>query len=296
MIRSHLILICSGALALPSGAETIVWFCDPASSNLDAAGQAMDGFFRFQLGAFAAGFEPTAGNAAEWAAHWTPGSTADYHGENRLFQGRFTLTGNAAPFAVNGKAWIWGFRNGESGSDWILFRHPSWRWPAANPLNPPLIQWNTSDATQVVIGSVSPAGSPVLMQSAAVATYDQWRGAELEGHPLAAAEDDADRDGVANFLEYVFGTSPVDAGSVRHPLVSMAEVSGQRHLQITVPRVAGRLFDGVVEVSGNLLDWQSGTPFTTVVSEGSEAVVIRDSAPVGPAHPKRFIRFRAAEP
>ncbi len=256
----------------------------------------MDGFFQFQLGAFAAGFEPAATNAARWAAHWAPASTAAYHEGNRLFQGQFKLTGNAAPFPVNGKAWIWGFRNGESGSDWILFRHPGWRWPAANPLNPPLLQWNTRDATQVILGSVSSTGSPFLMKTAAVSTYEQWRGSELEGHPLAAADDDADQDGVANFLEYVFGTSPLDAASVHRPPVSTVEVSGQRHLQMTVPRVPGRLYDGVVEVSGDLSDWRSGAPFTSVVSEGSDRLVVRDLVPLDPAHPKRFIRFKAMEP
>lgn len=296
MSRSLLLLICSSLLVVPSRAETITWFCDPVSSNLDAAGRPMDGFFQFQLGAFAAGFEPTATNAAQWAANWTPGSTAAYHEGNRLFQGQFTLSNNAAPFTANGKAWVWGFRSGESGSDWILFRHPAWRWPAANPLNPPLIQWNTKDATQVILGSISSTGSPILMQTAAVSTYEQWRGSELEGHPLAAADDDADQDGVANFLEFVFGTSPLDPGSLAHPPVSMVEVSGQRHLQMTVPRMAGRLFDGVVEVSGDLLDWQGGAPFTTVVSEGADALVVRDATPVGPGHPKRFIRFKANVP
>jgi hypothetical protein len=296
MSRSHLLLISCGFLVLPSRAETITWFCDPVSSNLDATGQPMDGFFQFQLGAFTAGFEPTATNAAQWAANWTPAATADYHEGNRLFQGQFTLTSNAAPFTVNGKGWLWGFRNSGSGSDWILFRHPAWRWPAANPLNPPLRQWNTKDATEVILGSVSSAGSPFLMKTAAVSTYEQWQSSELEGHPLAAADDDADQDGVANFLEYVFGTSPIDAGSALHPPVSMVEISGQRHLQMTVPRVPGRLFSGRVEVSGNLSDWQSGAPFTTVVSEGANALVIRDAAPVGPAHPKRFIRFKATEP
>ncbi len=296
MSRSHLLLICCGLFVLPSKSETITWFCDPASLNLDAIEQPMDGFFQFQLGAFTAGFEPAATNAAQWAAHWTPASTAAYHEGNHLFQGQFTLTGNAAPFTVNGNAWVWGFRNGESGSDWILFRHPGWRWPAANPLNPPLLQWNTKDATQVILGSVSAAGSPFLMKTAAVSTYEQWRGSELEGNPQDAADDDADQDGVANFLEFVFGTSPVDAASVLRPPVSRVEVSGQHYLQMTVPLVAGRLYDGTVEVSGNLSEWQSGAPFTTVVSQGGGTLVVRDLAPLGPVHPKRFIRFKAVAP
>lgn len=289
------LLLSLGLLAIPARAETISWFCDPASANFDAAGTPMDGFFQFQLGAFTTGFMPTSSNAAEWADHWVSASTAVYHDANDLFQGQFTLTGNTAPFVVNGNAWIWGFRNGGSGSDWILFRNPAWRWPAANPLNPPLLQWNARDASVVILGDVESSGTPFLLQTAAVATYDQWRATGLEGNPLDAAEDDADRDGVANFLEFVFGTSPVDAGSVLRPPVSMVEVSGQRYLQMTVPRVPGRLFSGQVEVSGDLADWRSGAPFTTVVEESESAMVIRDLAPAGLIHPKRFIRFKATE-
>lgn len=289
------LLLSLGLLAIPARAETITWFCDPASANFDAAGAPMDGFFQFQLGAFTAGFMPTTSNAAEWAEHWVSASTAVYHETNDLFQGQFTLTGNTAPFVVNGSAWIWGFRNGGSGSDWILFRNPAWRWPAANPLSPPLLQWNARDASVVILGDVESSGTPFLLQTAAVATYDQWRASGLEGNPLDGAEDDADRDGVANFLEFVFGTSPVDAGSVLRPPVSTVEVSGQRYLQMTVPRVPGRLFSGLVEVSGDLSEWRSGAPFTTVVEESETSMVVRDLAPVGPVHPKRFIRFKATE-
>lgn len=100
---------------------------------------------------------------------------------------------------------------------------------------------------------------------------------------------------MTNFLEFVFGTSPVDAGSVLRPPVSMVEVSGQHYLQMTVPRVSGRLFSGLVEVSGDLSDWRSGAPFTMVVEESETSMVVRDLAPVGPARPKRFMRFKASE-
>lgn len=289
------LLLSLGLLALPARAETITWFCDPASANLDAADSPMDGFFQFQLGAFSAGFVPTASNAAEWADHWVSASTAAYHEANDLFQGQFTLTANTAPFVVNGSAWIWGFRDGGSGSDWILFRSPGWRWPAANPLHPPLIQWNAKDASVVILGSVESSGTPYLLKAGAVLTYDQWLAAEFAGNPPGAAGEDDDQDGVANFLEFVFGTSPRDRTSVRRPTVSLVEVSGQRHLQMTVPRVPGRLFHGAVEVSGDLSDWQSGAAFTTVVEEGESSVVVRDLAPFGPANPRRFIRFKAGE-
>jgi hypothetical protein len=295
MSAARPILLSLGLLAtLP--AETITWFCDPVSANRDADGQPMNGFFRFQLGAFAAGFVPTPSNAAQWAENWVPAATADYHEGNKLFQGQFTLTANTAPFTVNAKAWIWGFRDGAAGGDWILFRAPGWRWPAANPLNPPLRQWNTKDATEVVLGQVEATGSPFLMQAAEVATYDQWRTSALAGHPADSADDDADGDGVANFLEFVLGSLPDDPSSVVRPPVSMVEIAGQKHLQMTVPRVPGRWFDGAVEVSGDLSDWRSGAPFTTIVSDGAEGLVVRDLAPLDPQNPKRFIRFKASEP
>ena len=279
-------------------AETVKWFSDPARVNLDSVGSPMDGGFEFQLGAFKDGFEPTASNAAQWASKWVMADATDYNATNALFDSQFELESNAAPFAVNGKAWVWGIRNTPTGSEWILFRNSSWKWPSAGsggPPSPPSIFWNTKDANEVVLGAIHANGSPFLMQSAAVSSYAQWSAVAFEGEGLDGPDDDPDQDGVSNLLEFVFGTSPLIAGS-QQVMDSWFESGGQRYLQLTVPRRRDRLALFSVEVSENLSLWQSGASVTAVVSDQPNSWVVRDLAPQTPQHPKRFIRFKATLP
>jgi hypothetical protein len=281
-------------LVAASRAETVSWFSDPGAVNLDSTGAPMNAGFQFQLGAFTGTFVPTASNAAGWSAHWVAAATTGYAAATGLYDAQFTLEDNAAPFSVNGKAWIWGFRNTASGSEWILFRAASWKWPVANPFNPPLIQWNARDADEVVLGTIHAAGSPFLMRSAAVKSYSQWVATELEGHALAGADDDPDGDGVTNRFEFVFGTPPLGGGPRLAPLPGWYESGGQRYLQLTVPRRRDRLAHFSVEVSDNLAGWQTGGMAT--VDDEAGAWTVRDLMPQEPSQPRRFLRFRAVLP
>lgn len=293
MIRCFIaILIAAWALA---SAETISWFSDPNSVNLDSAGQPMDGGFHFQVGAFPAGFEPTVANRLEWSSRWVPAGTAAYNGSTGLYAGEFTLQSNAAPFVVNGKAWVWGIRTTATGSEWILFRHTSWRWPVANPLSPPLIQWNARQANEVVIGSIHASGSPHLMRSAAVAGYAQWVQAELSGEPRNGPEADPDGDGIPNAVEFALGTPPREGGHGPAGSASWFEHEGKFHLQLSVPRRRDRLAVLAVEVSSDLVQWHSGAGYTEVVSDG-EWWVVRDLSPRDDANPRRFIRLKVELP
>lgn len=280
-------------------AETVKWFSDPARVNLDSAGTPMDGGFEFQLGAFKDGFEPTASNAAQWSAKWVVADTTDYNATNALFDSQLELTSNAAPFTVNGKAWVWGIRNTPTGSEWILFRNTSWKWPSAGsggPPSPPSIFWNTKDANEVVLGAIHASGSPFLMQSVAISSYAQWSADALAGEALNGPNDDPDHDGVSNLLEFVFGASPLVAGPPLAAMGSWFESGGQQYLQLTIPRRRDRLALFAVEVSENLSLWQSGASFTAVVSDQPNSWVVRDLTPRSSQHPKRFLRFKATLP
>jgi hypothetical protein len=280
-------------------AETVKWFSDPGRVNLDSTGAAMDGGFEFQLGAFKDGFEPSASNAVQWASMWVVADTTDYNAITGLFDAQFELESNAAPFTVNGKAWMWGIRNTPAGSEWVLFRNTSWKWPAAGsggPPSPPSIFWNTKDANEIVLGAIHANGSPFLMQSAAVSSYAQWSVGGLAGETLNGPNDDPDHDGVSNLLEFVFGTSPLVAGPQTGAMSSWFESGGQQYLQLTVPRRRDRLALYAVEVSENLSLWQSGASFTAVVSDQPNSWIVRDLTPRNLQHPKRFIRFKATLP
>lgn len=256
----------------------------------------MDGGYEFQLGVFANGFEPTQANAGLWLQFWTPAQTVSYNSTGQRFAGLYQVSDNNAPFTAGAKAWIFGYREGVADSEWILFRSGGWLWPALdpNPIFPIEVDWNAKDANtnSVVIGTIHPTGSPFLMQSAAVQSYAQWQTTDLTGEALDDPEDDPDLDGSSNLLEFVFGTDPKTANA---PVATPVALDSG-HVVITIPRRIDHLAVLTVEVSGNLVDWNSGDGFTEIIQDDASALVVRDLTSLGPANPKRFIRLKAVLP
>jgi hypothetical protein len=278
--------------------DTIIWNSTANATNLTSSGTAMDGNFRFEVGVFSGSFIPTASNKADWAANWNGHRRASYVTATQRFAGSFVASDNTAPFSIGANAYIWGFRGGPASGEWILFRAPSWTWPDANSFPPSFVSWEAAGATPV-LGQINASGSPFLLKSAAVSnamppstSYSQWQAEQLTGEPLSAPNDDPDKDGVCNLLEFVFGTPPKTAGAPVATPITLA--SG--FLQISIPRRLDHTAVLTVEVSGNLADWFSGAAHTVVVSDGPAALIVRDLTALGPAHPRRFIRLRAALP
>lgn len=247
----------------------------------------MGASFHFQLGVFKGGFIPTASNTAEWAGHWESPDDSSYNTTSKSFNSDFMLSGNPFPYTVGAKAYVWG--RGDGG-EWILFRHTNWTWPAYDPMSPFPLEWKASDASEVVIGQINAGSTPFQMKSAAV--YQPWSDTYLAGEPLNGPGDDPDHDGSVNALEFVFGTSPTMPGAATITPVSMVEISSQRYLQISVPRLRDRLATVVVEVSGDLVTWNSGAAHTVEVSNTATELIVRDLTPSGPGSPRRFMRAR----
>ncbi len=275
---------------------TITWNSDDNAVNLTSAGGVWDGGYQLELGVFADSFVPTPANLSAWAAHWHPAQRCAYHASTQRFAATFTPADNDAPFAAGTAAYVWGFRGDALSGEWILFRAPNWNWPAADPGSPPPpVPWNVKEAT-AVLGSIHAGGHPSLMRSAAVTnaappatSWSQWQGQHLAGEPLDQPDHDPDLDGVGNLLEYVFGSSPKLAGPP--PATPVAVVGG--HLQITIPRRVDHPALLVVEVSDDLITWQSGAGHTAVVSDGLAALVVRDLVTVDASAPRRFMRLKA---
>ena len=287
-------LVLGGACCFSAGlrAEQLQWFSDANAINRDSSGALMGSDFEFQLGVFTDDFEPTAANAASWPLFWTPAQSASYSTVTKRFAGAYEVYGNTPPFEEGVKGWIFGRRDGPTGSDWILFRANDWLWPALAPFNPINIYWDAKDATQVVLGTIHSTGTPLLMKSASVRSYAQWRVANLTGEALDDPEDDPDLDGVSNLLEFVFGTGPKAAAAPVPTPVALD--SG--HAVISIPRRIDHLAVLTVEVSGNLADWNSGPSHTEIVENSVAALVVRDLTPLNSANPKRFIRLKATLP
>jgi hypothetical protein len=115
---------------------------------------------------------------------------------------------------------------------------------------------------------------------------------------LTAADADADGDGVSNWVEYVFGSSPVIGASVPR-----AEWRQVRDGDLDYPAIQFRQRAGVgdvvyrVQVSADLVTWEDNTTgaVTAVVSisapdaEGMETVTVRSLRPIASVE-RQFLR------
>ena len=280
-------------------AEVISWSSAADKTNLDGTsgtGVAMDAGFHFELGVFSGGFVPTNQNVNQWSSHWVVADSTTYNVTTQRFSDQVEVANNNAPFAEGAKAWIFGYRIKPTGTDRILFRGVGWTWPAPDPMNPIATEWNAKDADIVVIGSINPSGSPFLMKAAREQTFAQWQTEHLTGEPLNGSGEDPDKDGTSNLLEFVFGTPPKQAGPPPATPLTLAEIGGQKFLQITIPRRIDHPAILTVEVSSDLTTWQSGNTHTEVVSDTVTSLVVRDKTPFLAPVNSRFIRLRAAIP
>jgi regulation of enolase protein 1 (concanavalin A-like superfamily) len=108
---------------------------------------------------------------------------------------------------------------------------------------------------------------------------------------------DANRDGCANLFSYGSGVSPLISTSGTSNLYPVILDSGG-FLTITYPRLKNRLdYDFVVEVSSDLVTWNSGPVYTletsvTPLDATREQVTVRDLTSMN-ASSRRFIRLKA---
>jgi hypothetical protein len=114
---------------------------------------------------------------------------------------------------------------------------------------------------------------------------------------LSSPSADANRDGFANLFSYGSGLSPLTSMSgISNPYPVILDSGG--FLTITYPRLKNRLdFDFVVEVSSDLVTWNSGPVHTLETSVSPldatrEQVTVRDLTSMNTSS-RRFIRLKA---
>jgi len=102
---------------------------------------------------------------------------------------------------------------------------------------------------------------------------------------------DYDGDGISNLIEYSLGTSPLTANSSSISS-GTTSLNGSKYLTLNINRSSLRSdVTYVVEVSSNLVDWFSGTFYTTTMTDTSTLLSVRDNTPMSSAS-KRFIRLK----
>jgi hypothetical protein len=161
----------------------------------------------------------------------------------------------------------------------------------------------TTTADGTIYGNApggGPAGGGVLFRIAGNSPLAAWKTLHL-GSPTASDDDDPDRDGLANVLEYALGKIPTLPDAAGQPAASVAA----NFLRLTVPRDPARNdIVMIVEATCDLAAWTplaasiNGAPFTgpgylsgETPGSGMKSIVVRDLMPVTAA-PRRFLRLR----
>jgi len=146
-----------------------------------------------------------------------------------------------------------------------------------------------------------------LTFTAYATAYDAWAGQQWAGtgginDPNSISTADPDGDGIANLMEYALNLDPNVPGVIGLPVQGTTNVGGNDYLTLTYTRVKSATdISYVVEVSGDLVTWNSGPSYTATVSvtdnpDGiTQTVVVRDLVPMGSAT-SRFIRLKITQP
>ena len=149
-----------------------------------------------------------------------------------------------------------------------------------------------------------PAYSMTVIDLPHTATaYADWQSSHFTatelGNPAISGDNaDPDGDGVVNLLEYALGLDPKTAGRVGLPMVSRTTVGSSSYLTLTYTKVkADTDLTYLVEVSGDLQTWNSGSAYTVdtgTIDQGTmQQVTTRDLTPAA-AGVRRFMRLRVA--
>ena len=124
--------------------------------------------------------------------------------------------------------------------------------------------------------------------------------AELGLPAISGANADPDRDSLPNLIEYAMGALPHVSDSAGLIVSGVTTVSAAGYLSVTYTRLkAAGDATFAVEVSGDLVSWQSGPQFTSFVSRldlgSTERITWRDNTPIS-GTARRFIRVRVNGP
>ncbi|MDD5260987.1 MAG: autotransporter-associated beta strand repeat-containing protein, partial [Methylacidiphilales bacterium] len=132
--------------------------------------------------------------------------------------------------------------------------------------------------------------------------YNAWKNLKFSSSDLAdpaISGDTADpnRDGIPNLLAYALHLEPKNPNTGGFPVAGETNAGGNNYLTLNYTQLNWVTeINYLVEVSSDLATWNSGPPYTALVSsldngDGTSTVVAQDLTPMNAAT-KRFIRLR----
>ncbi|CAN5373965.1 hypothetical protein BH23VER1_BH23VER1_18350 [soil metagenome] len=320
----------SAFLAAPLSATTINFGSSVDALNICSDGSQLDSSFTFQLGTFAAGFVPTAGNYAQWAARWVPlagedgtalaSATVRYDDSLLLtaggtdiftnsFSGTTELTHNVSPFVAGTQAYIFAF-NGQdpaSSTQWIVLVDPTWRWPDTKLFSPPH-GFGVGETTGAIAGRANDAatGAELVAAATGAATpaqeYAEWTAAHFPAvivkNPRLARiflgmDGDPDRDGLSNLTEYFLGSDPLMGDGVSP--FGIRSDPDRKHVRISFARSkSASAVSGGVQHSSSLAAWGLPKPAEVVIEDAGATEIITLRIPLASSSAAGFFRLRVA--
>jgi hypothetical protein len=147
---------------------------------------------------------------------------------------------------------------------------------------------------QLIVTTSTPDSGYVLNYGAAVADGSSPTGfsAWAATNSVPADFSDADNDGLNNFLEYALGRNPNATETTSASTAGTQNISGSNYPTLTVSR-NGILSDVnyTVQVSTDLIHWNSGPAFTTTITNTATQLVVRSNTPLSPSSPPQFLRL-----
>jgi len=158
----------------------------------------------------------------------------------------------------------------------------------------------TVASARVYVGTANGVGVFGLLDQSTLTPLEVWRNGYFSNPSnVGVGADTASPagDGVPNLIKYALGLNPyTTAAGNQLPVPSILPVSGQNYLALTVNRTAQATdVTYTTQVSGDLLTWTSGPPFTVTITNTPTQLIERDNTPVGSAT-SRFIRLQISDP
>jgi hypothetical protein len=158
----------------------------------------------------------------------------------------------------------------------------------------------TIASARVYVGTASDVGVFGLLDQTTLTPIEIWRNTNF-GNPsnVGAGADGAgpSGDGVPNLIKYALGLDPnTPATPVQLPSGIIQTNAGQAYLTLTINRAADPSdVSLVVQVSGDLINWVSGSTNTVTLVNTPSQLVVQDNMPLGQLV-ARYIRLTVTGP